>query len=76
MQSEKLPENILKACNRMQKLCDEARKLRDNVENWCRENGIDTYSDEWYKSVRDEIGGCDAVLDPDAIEHLLTEERA
>lgn len=66
-----IPKYIRRKCNRMQMLCLAAFTLKIQVEKWCESNGIDIYSKEWEENVRDEIGGCDAILDPDEIENLL-----
>lgn len=68
---KKVPKYIIDKCKRMERLCLAAYSLRIQVEKWCKENGIDTNSKEWGENVRDEIGGCDAVLDVVEIEKLL-----
>ena len=66
-----VPKYIKEKCKRMVNLCMEAYQLRKEVEEWCRKNGIETYTEEWYDRVRDDIGGCDYILDADEIEELL-----
>ena len=66
-----IPKYIRDKCKHMEALCSAASTLRMQVEKWCESNGIDTCSEEWEENVRDEIGGCDAILDPDEIEKLL-----
>lgn len=73
MAKKKAPKYIREKCKRMENLCEEARKLRNEVEEWCEKNGIDTYSTEWEENVRDEVGGCNAVLNADEIEELLSQ---
>lgn len=69
-----IPKHIKDKCKRMEKLCLAALALRIEIEKWCESNGIDTCSEEWEENVRDEIGGCDAILDPDEIEKLLNKD--
>lgn len=71
MGTTKVPKYIQDTCKRMEKLCNEAYTLRAQVEQWCLKNGIDTDFSEWHEHVRDEIGGCDAVLLVDEIAKLL-----
>ena len=75
MESKKIPKYIKEKCERMERLCEEARQVRYEVEKWCEKNGIDTCSTEWEESVRDEVGGCDAVFDINAIRELLEKNQ-
>lgn len=71
---KKVPKHIKEKCERMEKLCLRALSLGRDVEKWCEKNGIDIYSKEWNDNVRDEIGGCDAILLAERIEELLNQE--
>lgn len=73
---KRLPKYIIDKCKRMEKLCLEAYALRIQVEKWCVDNGIDTNSEKWNDNVRDEIGGCDAILDFAEIEKILNERQS
>ena len=66
-----VPKHIKEKCRRMANLCMAAQSLKTQVEKWCEKNGINTLSEEWEQNVRDELGGCDAVLYADEIEKLL-----
>ena len=68
-----IPKHIRDKCERMEKLCYAAYTLKHEVEKWCEAKGIDTDSEEWEENVRDEISGCDVILNPDEIEKLLNE---
>lgn len=72
---KKVPKYIKDKCKRMEILCVEARSLKAEVEEWCEKNGIDTYSEDLEQNVRDEIGGCDAILDVDEIEEMLNQDN-
>ena len=69
-----MPKYIKEKCKRMEILCLQANSLRIEVEKWCKKNGIDTYSKKWNDTVRDEIGGCDAILLAEKIEEILNQK--
>lgn len=73
MKKHEVPKYIKDKCHSMERLCEKARLLKIEVEKWCEENGIDTCSNEWEQDVRNELGGCDFILDVDAIENLLNQ---
>ena len=74
MGNQVLPKHIREKCRRMAKLCSEATSLRIEVEKWCEKNNIDTMSSQYYDSVRDEMGGCDIIIDANALEELLCKD--
>ncbi len=66
-----VPKYIKQKARRAEKLAREASCLVYEIEEWIEQKGIDyhTLKEEY---IIDEVGGCDHLIDVDALEEYLT----
>lgn len=68
-----IPKYIEQKIDRLNKLLGNAYTLKNEIEKWAENKGIDTSDQEWYNNV---VDGCSSVsgIYKDGLEELLNRE--
>ena len=65
-----LPKYIEQKIERLNRLLDDAYKLKNEIEDWAEKKNVDTNSKEWYNNVVDDCSTVSGLLKDEIIEML------